>query len=173
MLRHLEDGTCDAGWRIQHINALAVECEGSKSYIVPRRLPWLLAGAPPHVAMGGNYDRFTGSFVCPKCKRQFGSKYKFSEHLRTCAEGYPFVLCCPDCNTSRFFRISELVQHMETVDCRTDPSTPSRQSLIQGLKKKLKYTQELQRLGAIRYELRSYVGKPDEVLVRNTELNEY
>ena len=164
---------CDAGWEIRHINGLAVECQGSNDYVIPRRLSWLLAGAPFHFAKGSNYDRFTGEFVCPKCKRPFESKRRFTEHLRTCSEGYPFVLRCPECSTSRFFRISELVQHMETLDCRTHPDTPSRKNLIKGLKKKLKYTQEQQRLDKIRYELRSDVGMPDEVVVRDTALDEY
>ena len=66
-----------------------------------------------------------------------------------------------------------MVQHMETLDCWTHPDTPSRKNLIKGLKKKLKYTQEQQRLDKIRYELRSDVGMPDEVVVRDTALDEY
>lgn len=148
----------------QHVISLAIGYEGSRSFVAPRCLPWLLAGARLHFAKGSNYDQRTEGFVCPKCNRPFERKNHFIEHLRTCPEGYPFVLCSPECSTRQFFRISELVQHMETLDCGSDPNTPSRKSLIQGLKKKLKHPQEQQRLNKIRYELRSYVGRPDRVL---------
>lgn len=173
MLRHLEDGMCDAGWNIHHINALATECEGSKSYVVPRRLPWLLTRVPSHFTNESNYDQWKRQLVCPKCKRRFETKKRHDEHLRTCSEGYPYVLRCPECRTRRFFKIGELVQHMETSDCETVPNTPSRKNLIQGLKKKLRYPQDQQRLDIIRYELRSCVGRPDEVSVKDIELDGY
>lgn len=171
LLGHVEDEMCDAGCNIEHIKALALGCDESQRYVIQHRLPWLLAGAPPHFARVGNYAERTREFVCPKCETPFESKDRFTRHLRTCPEGYSLVLCCPECSTSRSFRISELVEHVESLDCRTDPDTPSRKILFSGLKKKLKYMQEQQRLNKIRYELRSYVGRPDEVLVVDTELN--
>ena len=78
------------------------------------------------------------------------------------------MLHCSQCWSRSFSRISEVVQHVEAVDCKTIPNTPSRKNLLHGLKKKLRYAQGQQKLDKFRCELRSRVGRL--VLVRDTEV---
>ena len=138
-LRHLEDGRCDAGWRIQHINALADECVGSRSYVIQNERPWLLAGAPDNARIRNCYDGYMGGF---------------SKHLQKCC-GYPFVLQCPHCPITgiKFFRVSELLEHVEGQRCRGNRNDEIWENLRDGLRKNLAHRETQYRLNRFSYKL--------------------
>ena len=153
MVRHLEDGTCNAGWKIQHINTLADECVGSQSYIIQNERPWLLAGAPESTMIRNCYDKYRG-FSCPDCGRFFESKLDFRKHLQKCC-GYPFVLQCPHCpiTENKFFRVSELLEHVEGQRCRGNRNDEIWENLRDGLRKNLAHRKTQYRLNRFSYKL--------------------
>ena len=154
MLRHLEEAICNAGWTIQHINALADDCVGSQSYVIQNERPWLLAGAPDHTVIRNCYDEYMGGFSCPDCRRIFESKLDFAKHLQKCC-GYPFVLQCPHCPISgnKFFRVSELLGHVEGQRCLGNKNDGIWENLRDGLRKNLAHRKTQYRLNRFSYKL--------------------
>ena len=112
MLIHLESGICTAGWKAQHINALATLASHSKAFIISGKAPWLRAGAPPRFVKEAYYDakRGPGVWVCPTCDAVFAQKPLLYSHLQNqvCCQGYPEVLKCPVC-PDRFTTLSGYV----------------------------------------------------------------
>ena len=175
MVRHLEDGTCDAGWKIQHINALADECIGSQIYIIHNERTWLLAGAPEETRLRNCYDENTEAFLCPNCGVFSESKIIFAKHLQRCC-GYPFVLQCPHCpiNKNKFFRVSELLEHVEGQRCSGNRNDEVWENLRDGLQKNLVHRKTQYRLNRFSYKLvppKKWRGKM-EVKVKENDENE-
>lgn len=155
MLRHLEDGRCNAGWKIQHINALVDEWVGSQSYVIQNERTWLLAGAPYNANVWNCYDEHMRVFSCPEC-RSFSEldKHIFARHLQECC-GYPFVLQCPHCpiRRNKFFRVSELLEHVEGPHCLGNKHDEIWENLRHGLWKNLAHRKTQYRLNRCRYKL--------------------
>lgn len=154
MLRHLEDGRCGVGWQIQHINALADECVGSQSYVIQNERPWLLAGAPGNNMIRNCYKKYMGEFSCPECGRFSESKFVFAKHIQKCS-GYPFVLQCPHCPIigNKFFRVSELLEHVEGQRCLGNKNDEIWENLRDGLRKNLAHRKTQYRLNRFSYML--------------------
>lgn len=154
MIKHLENGTCDVGWKIQHINALAAECLGSQSYIIQNQQVWLLAGAPERTRIRRCYNENMDGFCCPNCSGFFESKSIFAKHLEKCC-GYPFVLQCPHCpiNMNKFFRVSELLEHVEGQRCSGNKNDEIWEDLRDGLWKNLVHRKTQYRLNRFSYKL--------------------
>lgn len=171
MIGHLETGSCDAGWKIQHINALAEECIGSQSYIIHKEREWLLAGAHEKTRIKNCYDAHTEKYCCPNCKRFSKSKSNFTGHLRKCC-GYPFVLQCPHCpiDKNRFFRVSELLEHVEGQRCSGNRYDEIWENLRDGLRKNLVHRKTQYRLNRFSYKLvrpKKWQGKMGVYLEEN------
>ena len=122
MLKHIENNECRYGWTIQHLNALAEECNELAYFIIPERILWFRAGAPPLKPEQTDYSPYDDLYVCPVCDEEYERGHQLREHLkgRECSYDYPSVLRCPWCPNAGFERLSQLFEHLERPGCRSD-----------------------------------------------------
>ena len=122
MVKHIENNECRCGWTIQHLNALAEECNELAYFIIPGRTPWFRAGAPPLKPEQTDCSPYDNLYVCPVCDEEYEREYQLREHLkgRECSHDYPSVLRCPWCRDAGFERLSQLFEHLERPGCRCD-----------------------------------------------------
>ena len=135
MVKHIENNECRYSLTIQHLNALAGECNELAHFIIPERILWFWAGAPPLKPDPTDYSPYDDLYVCPVCNEEYERGYQLREHLkgRECSYGYPSVLRCPWCPYTGFERLSQLFEHLERPGCQCDRRLVA--SLIECLKR--------------------------------------
>ena len=135
MVKHIENNECRYRWTIQHLNALAGECNELAHFIIPERILWFWAGAPPLKPDSTDYSPYDDLYKCPVCNEEYERGYQLREHLkgRECSYGYPSVLRCPWCPYTGFERLSQLFEHLERPGCQCDRRLVA--SLIECLKR--------------------------------------
>ncbi len=139
MQKHIENNECHNDWTIQHLNALAEECNGSAQFIIPQRRECVHEGAPPFKSKKRTgYDPYDYYLVCPNCDELFERESQLKEHLRTreCSHTGPSVLRCSSCPDYRFERLSDLFEHLERRRCRTARKDQCVTGLAQSLKRR-------------------------------------
>lgn len=130
---HLENGGCSAGWKIQHLNAIAAQCPDFAKNLIQERLPWFRAGAPRKFAFARDRDR-QGIWSCYLCHLSWADETVLTSHLQIShSDDYPPVICCPCCD-AEFTLISGLFQHIETPRCSANYKQKSIEALMSDLK---------------------------------------
>ena len=121
-MKHIEDNECPCGWKTQHLNALAAECNELTHFIILGRELWFWAGAPPLRPDQTDYSPYDDLYMCPVCGEEYERGYRLREHLkgRECSYDYPDVLRCPRCPETGFERLSQLFEHLERPGCQCD-----------------------------------------------------
>ena len=135
MVKHIENNECRFGWTIQYLNALAEECNELAPFIIPERILWFRAGAPPLKPDQTDYNPYDDLYVCSVCNEEYERGHQLREHLkeRECSYAYPSVLQCPRCPDTGFERLSQLFDHFERPGCQCDRRLVA--SLIECLKR--------------------------------------
>ena len=136
MLKHIEDNEYRNDWNIRQLNTLAAECSALVSFIIPNRLGWFRAGAPPWKPKQTDYDPYDDVYICPNCDEEYEMVSELRKHMKEqeCSHNYPSVLRCPWCPGFGFERLSELFKHLESRDCRRD----RRDLLVEDLEESLR-----------------------------------
>lgn len=160
MLKHIENNQCRNHWTIQHLNALALECDGFWHLIHAGRETSFRAGAPPLDTKGSDYIPRHHTFVCPICREEYERESQLKEHLKEgeCSKDYPSVLQCTWCPGTGFKRLSELFGHFERKRGRCDQRWAA--SLANSLEKKFEDSGVQQRLNRDVHELRADPKRP-------------
>ena len=160
MPKYIKNNECH---KMQHLKALAEECDGSAQCILPQRRECVHAGAPPFKSKRRtDYDPYDYYLVCPNCDELFERESQLKEHLkkRECSHTYLSVLRCPSCPDYRFERLSDLFEHLERRRCRTAREDQCVTGLAQSLKRRFEDPAVQRGLDKDYYRLRADGRRP-------------
>lgn len=172
MLLHLESGFCSAGWKIHHINHIANTSTGAEKLIIKDQFDWFMAGAPRLAAWSSDYDSASRRWNCPICPTTYSERADLTKHLflRTCSNGYPKVLSCPQCSQS-FTKLSSMLQHVETPCCEASYEEGVIADLLKHLKQDLDTLTPQMLVGHDLYKLKRR-GSDEELIVTITDADQ-